>query len=343
MSLEHLSCVYDNTYRNSILVHVQETVRRVYRVMSVPQVPIPILKLGMSSLLLVSCVTFYLNGAAAALCHGGAWSCAVAEVAPYRLHASASGLASISLETLFDNLESFEISGEERQVNAAEHAAGLNQGSYYSGKRSRLACPPELSDFESYGFPAEAEPPSPFMCADLIRISKQPLISAERCSAIIREAEQVGGWSAQEFYYALDVTQQLETLPETLAWFNAELEERLFPMLATQYPSAIPDADLLRVLDCKILKYNATAGESRLGTHRDGSLVTFTIALNRGNAYEGGGLFVEELRRVFKMERGCVLSHPGIMRHGGHRVRSYVERLSWLLQLLCAAGIPPCT
>ena len=278
----------------------------------------------MSPQLLVGCAAFVLYCAEPTFRDSGVCSDR-AGAALRGIHASASGLGSVALENLFDNLDSVEMSVEEQQINAAEHEAALDQDNYYAGRRSRPASPPELSEFESYGFPVKAEPPPPFMRGDLVRISKQPLISAERCAAIVTEAEQVGGWSPQEFYYALDLTQQLETLPKTLAWFNQELQERLFPMLATQYPSAIPDADALRVLDCKILKYNATSGQSRLGTHRDGSLVTFTIALNHADAYEGGGLFVEALRRVFKTQQGCVLTHPGIMRHGGQRVRLCVN------------------
>jgi len=62
--------------------------------------------------------------------------------------------------------------------------------------------------------------------------------------------------------------------------------------------------------------------------HRDGPLVTATIALNRGDEYDGGGTLIEALMgaggggdgAVQRVGRGHVVLHPGAVRHGGHPI-----------------------
>ena len=65
----------------------------------------------------------------------------------------------------------------------------------------------------------------------------------------------------------------------------------VLPTLAALY---FDDADRveLRVEDCFFVKYDGAEGRQRgLGAHRDGSLLSFSIAMNAPTAFAGGGTF----------------------------------------------------
>ena len=47
----------------------------------------------------------------------------------------------------------------------------------------------------------------------------------------------------------------------------------VYPFLATSYKDLLPSTEPLRVVDAFVVKYNATAGQSFLKPHRDGSVV----------------------------------------------------------------------
>lgn len=52
-----------------------------------------------------------------------------------------------------------------------------------------------------------------------------------------------------------------------------------------------------------MLKYNASAGQAFLGTHRDGCQLTVTVALNTWDDYEGGGTFFEPLDKALRYDQ----------------------------------------
>lgn len=81
--------------------------------------------------------------------------------------------------------------------------------------------------------------------------------------------------------------------------------------------------------DSRLVKYNASASQTQLGMHRDGPLVTATIALNRDDEYDGGGTLIEAAAEardgggsggVQRVRRGHVVLHPGAVRHGGEPI-----------------------
>ena len=125
----------------------------------------------------------------------------------------------------------------------------------------------------------------------------------------------------QEFRYARDVVQQVEDLPECRVWLEDACRTSLFPLLQRSFPDVVGGGalgrDALRVFDAKVLKYNATSGQSYLGAHRDGTLLTCVVALNAKSAYAGGGTAVEPLGTVIKCDVGHVCCHAGEIRHGG--------------------------
>jgi hypothetical protein len=89
-----------------------------------------------------------------------------------------------------------------------------------------------------------------------------------------------------------------------------------------------------------VLKYNASAGQAFLGTHRDGCLLTVTVALNSLDAYEGGGTFFEPLDSALRYDQVIntvvISQNPGlfglILLDG---LRLHAQKASLFLSLLC--------
>ena len=164
----------------------------------------------------------------------------------------------------------------------------------------------------------------------LVNHSEEPLFSAEETDAIVEECEaraaRMGGWTTARHanYPTTDVP--LQELPRTLEWFREEaLPTKLYPFLSQAFGYTLPSPKSLRVVDAFVVKYNATAGQSFLKPHRDGSVVSFNIALNSLDDYEGGGTYVARLDEGVRSDRGHVLCHASGMLHGGHPITSGVR------------------
>ncbi|CAH0370253.1 unnamed protein product [Pelagomonas calceolata] len=180
-------------------------------------------------------------------------------------------------------------------------------------------------DATPYAYPPNcADVPELFAAAPCCAVTAAPLFSADECAFIIDEAERKDGWVPQEFRYARDVVQQCEDLPEVRSWLEAACRDSLFPLLQRTFPEVVGDGaaarDALRVFDSKILRYDSSKGESHLGAHRDGTLLTCVIALNSLDEYEGGGTTMEPLERTIRYDVGRVCVHAGEVRHGGAAV-----------------------
>lgn len=70
------------------------------------------------------------------------------------------------------------------------------------------------------------------------------------------------------------------------------------------------------------MKYDAAGGQSELKPHRDGSVLSFNIALNDSVEYEGGGTWFRSLNDSIRIEKGEVVSHASGILHGGHGISS---------------------
>ena len=122
----------------------------------------------------------------------------------------------------------------------------------------------------------------------------------------------------------------MRDLSASSLWLDSKLEQTLMPAIASAFPYGALKAPHLRVSGASIVKYNATAGQSALGIHRDGPLIAATIALNGADEYQGGGTLIEALSTdpmregsgVLKVDVGHVILHPGALRHGGNAIRS---------------------
>jgi predicted 2-oxoglutarate/Fe(II)-dependent dioxygenase YbiX len=172
-------------------------------------------------------------------------------------------------------------------------------------------------------------PPHLFTHDDLARTSLEPLFSAEDCAAIIQEAEHVARWrNAQSLAaYARNASTfvSVGNLPKASSWLDGALARVLYPAIESVFPReelyfSVP---YLRCSAASIVKYNATAGQTSLGVHRDGPLIAVTIPLNPLTDYDGGGTYIEALNieattgGVLKLNTGHVIMHPAMLRHGG--------------------------
>ena len=69
-------------------------------------------------------------------------------------------------------------------------------------------------------------------------------------------------------------------------WFDAMLRTRLYPCLRALFPDAAGDGSSLRVQSAYLFKYTAETGAAT-DVHVDSGLLSFTIALNEPDQYEG--------------------------------------------------------
>jgi len=168
----------------------------------------------------------------------------------------------------------------------------------------------------------------PYGSSFLCHKTKSQVFTNAECDAIISEAEKIAdqmGWTTNRHgnYPTTDIP--LVELPETLDFLRSTLVQRIYPILRTQFGDVLPPGDApykLRVADGFIVKYDAKGGQSELKPHRDGSVLSFNIALNPANEYEGGGTWFNSLEDSVKIDQGEMVSHASGVLHGGHAITS---------------------
>ncbi|KAG8458537.1 hypothetical protein KFE25_003072 [Diacronema lutheri] len=230
-------------------------------------------------------------------------------------------------------------------ANDALHAAACER----SDARYRPSAPlvAYAGEWERFCFPASPEayagvdavPPCPFTAVDLACVSTRPLLSAEQCAVFLADAQDVAAsaWdlpaaaAGAEATYArrAGTTVEVSQLPRGRELFNAAVLPALFPAVVAAFPDALGDVPpaRLRVQAAFVVKYNASAGQTELGYHRDGPLVTATCALNCPSEFDGGGTLIEakdwpRSPAPIRLARGHALLHPGNVRHGGAPITS---------------------
>jgi len=145
----------------------------------------------------------------------------------------------------------------------------------------------------------------------------------EECQRIVQEAEQVASqieWTRNRHGNYPTTDLPIVELPGTLEFLRVALVERIYPLLTSQFGTFLPDASKLRVADGFVVKYDAEGGQTELKPHRDGSVLSFNIALNPSNEYEGGGTWFASLNDAIKIQQGEMVSHASALLHGGHGI-----------------------
>jgi hypothetical protein len=158
---------------------------------------------------------------------------------------------------------------------------------------------------------------------NLLHRTKTPLLSQEECQLIVYEAEYVASqteWSKNRHGNFPTTDLPLVDLPETMKFLRIALVERIYPMLRAQFGMYLPDPSKLRLADGFVVKYDALGGQKDLKPHRDGSVVSFNIALNPASEFDGGGTWFASLDDAVKIDQGEVVSHSSALLHGGHGI-----------------------
>mmetsp|Transcript_31611 Transcript_31611/g.78248 ORF Transcript_31611/g.78248 Transcript_31611/m.78248 type:complete len:258 (+) Transcript_31611:155-928(+) len=154
----------------------------------------------------------------------------------------------------------------------------------------------------------------------------QGVLSRVECQMIIDEAEalaSVSGWSTKRHGSYPTTDLPLPSLPNSLAMFNAKLEQTILPLMGAHFSQAIPGSmTSLRVADAFVVKYNAAGGQTELKPHRDGSVLSFNIALNMASEFEGGGTWFASTDSSLRLEQGEMLMHASGCLHAGSPITS---------------------
>ena len=179
----------------------------------------------------------------------------------------------------------------------------------------------------------------------LIHTSEWPMLSSRECDAIVAEAEEwaarKGGWTSTRHFNHPTIDIPLVELPRTREFLNTEgLPNRIYPLLGNAFEKSLPSWRALRVADAFIVKYDAAGGQTMLAPHRDGSVLSFNIALNERCEYEGGGTWFAGLGESVPIDKGHVCAHASGVLHGGHPITSGVRYI--LVAFVIVEGYQVC-
>jgi hypothetical protein len=170
---------------------------------------------------------------------------------------------------------------------------------------------------------ADYESLIPHQSGHLLHKTRAPVLSSDECQRIVNEAEQVAsemGWTTSRHgnYPTTDIP--IVELPQTLQFLRVALVERIYPLLRAQFGEFLPDPTKLRVADGFVVKYDAQGGQTELKPHRDGSVLSFNIALNPASEFDGGGTWFASLNDAIRINEGEIVSHASGLLHGGHGI-----------------------
>jgi hypothetical protein len=164
----------------------------------------------------------------------------------------------------------------------------------------------------------------PHQNGHLIHRTITPIFSPQECQSIIDEAEAKAnemGWTTTRHGNYPTTDLPIVELPTTLEFLKVALVERIYPLLRQQFGEFLPDGgNNLRVADGFIVKYDAEGGQTELKPHRDGSVLSFNIALNPMSEFDGGGTWFASLDGPVKIDQGEIVSHSSSLLHGGHGI-----------------------
>lgn len=182
---------------------------------------------------------------------------------------------------------------------------------------------PDNSESITLQIPPDTVRLIPFRDGHLLHQTTRPIFTVQECESIMHEAESVASriaWTTNRHGNFPTTDLPLVELPATLQFLRRALVERIYPALRQQFGTYVPDPHKLRVADGFVVKYDAKAGQKELKPHRDGSVLSFNVALNPSDQYEGGGTWFASLDDAIRLEQGAMVSHASGLLHGGHNI-----------------------
>ena len=199
-------------------------------------------------------------------------------------------------------------------ANAAEHAAECAKcaDEAWCGE----ATPPEdagLPEFDALEVDAS------YTCADFDRelrrsdgaphaiyVAREPLFSRAECAELIAAAEAhvEGAWGTIGAGRHAIFGGWVKDVPPAREWLDARLRAKIYPALCRLYPRLVAGSSsaALRVQSAYLFKYDA-ASRAATDVHVDSALLSFTIALNAPEDYDGGGTWCASARDRAPRER----------------------------------------
>eukprot|EP00435_Cladocopium_sp_Y103_P064925 s576_g26.t1 len=154
----------------------------------------------------------------------------------------------------------------------------------------------------------------------------------EECNFVLNAlkdavSKRESGWTTDRHaaYATTDVP--CSEVAEIDAWVRESLSKRVFSKLSARHGWPYSDSEEghfahsrgLYFRDLFFVKYSVD-GQAGLSLHRDGSIVSFNILLNKATDFEGGGTYVEADDRAYQIEQGDCFVHSGKLRHGGQPI-----------------------
>jgi len=198
---------------------------------------------------------------------------------------------------------------------------------YTESKKAFLLHPDDQRGSSTTTLPPKLDYDSliPHKNGHLVHKTRQAVFSPSECRAIVQEAENIAtqmGWTTNRHGNFPTTDIPLAEMPHTLRFLRVALVERVYPLLVEQFGDYLPDPSKLRVADGFVVKYDAEGGQTELKPHRDGSVLSFNIALNPAADFEGGGTWFDSLNSPVRIDEGQIVSHASGLLHGGHGITS---------------------
>ena len=194
----------------------------------------------------------------------------------------------------------------------------------------RRGTPPEDADLPEFDV---LEVDANYTCADFDRelrrdddaphaiyVTKEPLFSPAECAELIAAAEAhvEGAWGTIGAGRHAIFGGWVKDVPPARAWLDARLRAKIYPALCRLYPRLVAGSSsaALRVQSAYLFKYDA-ASRAATDVHVDSALLSFTIALNAPDEYDGGGTWYEDRDETVEMPQGGVAFRASGLRHRG--------------------------
>lgn len=150
------------------------------------------------------------------------------------------------------------------------------------------------------------------------------IMSNDLCDLIINESEKYAkensGWckNRHKIYPTTDIPIKLLKNIDLIVYNYIIIN--IFEIISNKYNL---NKYFIGINDLFIVKYEEN-GQYELEKHKDGSMISFNILLNKKSDFEGGGTIIETTNGdiLYELDKGDLLLHRGNNKHGGKKIFS---------------------